>query len=195
MPPLSALRFEIMSIELTDLLPEERRRVLRRDYFFRLGTITVVAVLGLLASAAALLVPTYVFLSHTVQIKIERLATIDSGLASADELGLPKRLAALTTAATTLAALGSSAHTSTIVRDALLVPRPGITLNSFSYTPGVAPNSGILLLAGIAATRDALRTYQLALQSASFVKAADLPVSAFAQDTRISFTITVTLAP
>jgi len=48
---------------------------------------------------------------------------------------------------------------------------------------------------GIAATRDALRNYQIALQNAAFARAADLPVSAYAKDSNISFNITITLKP
>jgi hypothetical protein len=58
---------------------------------------------------------------------------------------------------------------------------------------GKAP--GTLSVSGIAVTRGALRAYQLALQSAPFAVAANLPVSAYAKDTDIAFTITVTLTP
>jgi hypothetical protein len=39
-----------------------------------------------------------------------------------------------------------------------------------------------------------LRSYQLALQGASFARAVDLPVSAYAKDADIAFTVTITLA-
>jgi len=53
----------------------------------------------------------------------------------------------------------------------------------------------ILSVSGTAANREALRTYQLALQGAPFTLTAALPVSAYAKDSDIAFTITITLSP
>ena len=68
-------------------------------------------------------------------------------------------------------------------------------LSGFSYTPSSSSGSGTIALSGISATRDALRGYQLALQGAPFARSAALPVSAYAKDANIDFTITITLSP
>ena len=184
-----------MSTELIDLMPEERRRTLRRSYFLRLGVVITLLLALLIVSAAALLLPTYVYLSEKVNTENALLTSIDAGLASADGTALSDRLATLSSDAALLSTLGSTPSATAIITKALAVAHPGVTLSGFSYTPAGRNSPGTLVIGGIAATRDGLRSYQLALQGASFASAADLPVSAYAQNTDIAFSITVTLAP
>jgi hypothetical protein len=82
-----------------------------------------------------------------------------------------------------------------IMRKVLDISHPGIALSGFLYLPANGKKPGTLSISGSSATRDTLRGYQTAIQSAPFVKSADLPVSAYAKDTDIAFTITVILAP
>lgn len=184
-----------MNSELTNLLPPLRRSLLAREYFFRLGVVVVALFVALVLAAALLLVPTYVFLTGNAQAKEAHLITIKSTLSSADEVALSARLNALSNDAAALLLLSKRPSVSAIIRTALAVPRPGIILSGFVYTPTVDKNSNTLALTGIASARDVLRNYQLALQSSSFALSADLPVSAYAKDANIAFTITITLAP
>ncbi len=184
-----------MHSELTNLLPLERRHALRRSYFLRLGVVALLFASALTLAAAVLLLPTYVFLVNSYHAKEARLASIESTLSSSDETALSAQLAALSNDAATLVALENAPSASATIRAALATPRPGITLSGISYTPATGTAAGTLVLSGTAASRDTLRSYQLALQGASFARSADLPVSAYAKDTDIAFTITVTLAP
>lgn len=196
---LSASRFATpsnhMLDDLTDLLPPERRRARARDYFLRLGVVIVWFVTALVLVSALLLLPTYVFLAQSFRAKEARLANIESALASSDGTALSARLAALTSNTDALAALSRAPSASAIVRLALAVPHPGITFSGFAYAPADGTRPGTLALSGTAATRDALRKYQLVLQGAPFARSADLPVSTYAKDSNIGFTVTVTLAP
>ena len=184
-----------MHSELTNLLPPKRQRALARAYLLRLSVIVAVLVSALALIAAVLLLPTYVFLLKSMGTKEAHLKSIESALSSADERELSTRLSALTKNASVLTALAGAPSVSALLRDLLSVPRPGITLSGFSYAPTTGDTSGTFALSGSAATRDALRGYQLALQNAPRVAAASLPVSAYAKDANISFTVTITLAP
>jgi hypothetical protein len=82
-----------------------------------------------------------------------------------------------------------------MVRDILSIARSGVTLSGFSYATTNEKGARTFSISGIAATRDALRTYQLALSGAPFIQTVHLPVSAYAKDSDISFTLTVTLTP
>lgn len=182
-----------MSPEQIDLLPPERRRVRRQSYFLRLAVLVVASALSLVVVAGVLLVPTYVFLTDAAHIKQARLAHITSTLSSADEAALAARLAALSAAATTLIALAKGPSASVVIREALVVPRPGITLTGFSYTaPGT--KSGLLTIMGTSANRNDLRAYQLALMGEPGFASVDLPVSSYAKDSDIPFTMTAKLA-
>ncbi|MEK7144474.1 MAG: hypothetical protein AAB794_01265 [Patescibacteria group bacterium] len=184
-----------MDTELTNLLPRERQHALSRGYFLRLGVVLIISVTILVCIAGLLLIPTYVFLTQSAAAKQAHLANVESILASSNEAEISTHLAALSRDATVLVALENVPSASTILRSALAAPRPGISLSAFSYTPANGTAPGTLAISGIAATRDALRTYQLALQNDPFASAANLPVSAYAKDRDISFTISITLAP
>lgn len=184
-----------MNNELTNLLPFRRQRALSRNYFLRLGVVGAVLLGILIFASAVLLLPMYVFLADAARAKETRLASIESALSSADEKALSARLVALTSDAATLTALANAPSVSNIIRAVIAVSRPGIALSGFAYTPAANKVPGTLALSGTAATRDALRKYQLALQGAPFALSATLPVSAYAKDTDIAFTITITLAP
>lgn len=184
-----------MTNDLTNLLPEERHRVLRREYFWRLAVVAAVLAITLIGSAAVLLAPTYLYLSNEVRVRTMRVADMSSALASSDEEVLLGRLNSLTVDTETLAQLGTTPSVSRIVSDVLAVPRPGVTLSQITYTPAAEKKSATMVVSGIAATRDALRNYQIALQGSPFAQSADLPVSAYAKDSNISFGITIALTP
>jgi hypothetical protein len=183
-----------MNSELTNLLPIERQKDLRREYFFRMGVVIIVSISLLTLIASVLLIPTYVFLSGDVKAKKEQLENIKSQFSSSDEASLSSRLAALSSDAASLIALSNTKSVGTIIRGILAIPHPGISLLNFSYVTPSGLNSKAVTISGISATRSSLRNYQLSLQSDPSVLSAVLPVSAYAKDTEIAFTITITLA-
>lgn len=195
-----------MPDRLTNLLPSERRHALAHDYLLRFGTVVAIFATALVLAAAALLAPTYVFLAKSVAAKEARLASMRSAISSPDDAALSARLSALRSDVDALSALSRVSSASAIVRAALAVSRSGITLSGFEYVPTAearpgTPSTksdlvlGTLSLSGAASTRDALRGYQLALERVPFARSASLPVSTYAKDKNIPFTITITLAP
>lgn len=184
-----------MRNETTNLLPEERQRTLSHDYFARFVTVAASMLITLTLIAAVLLLPSYVFLAKSEYTKKNHLASIESVLSSADEKSLSAQLSALSAGTATLIALERAPSASTIIREMVVTPRPGIALSGLSYTSAAGKKSSTLVISGTAATRNALRNYQLALQSAPHALSADLPVSAYAKDSDITFAITITLAP
>ncbi|MEK7086165.1 MAG: hypothetical protein AAB709_00895 [Patescibacteria group bacterium] len=184
-----------MPNELTDLLPFSRRQTLTREYHLRLGVVALILFSALVLTAAVLLLPTYVFLVKSAYVKAEHLANITSALSSSDETALSARLSSLSSDAAALISLSKKPAVSKIMRSVLSVPRAGITLSGFVYTPVTGKGSNVLALSGVAATRDALRGYQLMLQGTQGIVSAEVPVSAYAKDANILFTITLTLAP
>lgn len=184
-----------MHDDLTNLLPHDRRRARSREYALRLLVVAAGFVSGLTIVAAALLIPTYMLLSSNVEVRQLELQKHAPALSTREEASLTERLAALTANASALESLSKGRSVSGTLRALLELPRPGITLTTFTYNPAEDKEPPTLLLSGIAATREALRNYQISLDDASFVKSAALPVSAYANDANIAFTITLTLTP
>lgn len=181
--------------ELTNLLPPERKKEFLHEYVLRIGVVSIVLVTALVFIAAVLLLPTYVFLTKSIGTKETRLAAIDVALSSSDEAALSMRLTALARDAAILTALAGTPSPSGIIYAVLPIPHPDIILSGFAYTPAANKVPGTLIISGTAKTRDTLRNYQLALQKASLVRSADVPVSAYAKDSNITFAISITLAP
>lgn len=184
-----------MNDDRTNLLPLERQHALSREYILRLGVVAGLIVFALTCIAGLLLVPTYVFLTKSIEAKQANLANVESAVASSDEKDLLAHLALLSSDTVSLLALSNTVSASAVISAALAIPHAGVRLSRFSYTPLGTKTPGMLTISGIAETRDALRSYQLLLQNAPFAAAADLPVSAYAKDSDIAFTITVILAP
>ncbi len=179
----------------TNLLPQRRRAALRRDYALRLGVVAALLASMLALSAAALLIPAYAFLSRSEAAEQARLASLEAALPPKDEAVVSIRLAALSSNIKTLTALASARSPSTLIRSLLAIPHEDIMLSGFTYASASGKQSETFTVSGQAGTRDALRTYQLALQNVPFISSADLPVSAYAKDTNIPFDIVMTLAP
>lgn len=179
----------------TNLLPLTRQRTFLREYYVRLSVIILYFVSTLACIAMILLVPTYVFLIKSAGAKEDQLAALESVRASVGDTTLSARLVALSNSSIALSTLGKTASASALIRSVLALTRLGVTLTNFGYSPAAGNTPGTLSITGTAATRDALRNYQLALQGASFAHVANLPVSAYAKDSDIAFTITVTLSP
>lgn len=181
-----------MSNELTNLLPTDRQKAVARNYLIRLATVAVILMAILVGVAAALLLPLYVYLTKAAATKEGRLAAIESTLAKADDANLSARLKALGSDANTLSALASASSTAETVSEVLTIPHAGISITTITYVPlGSTPRK--ITLVGVASTRDALHAYELALEQSHLFTSVNLPVSAFAQDVKIGFTLTLML--
>lgn len=177
---------------LTNLLPLERQARLRREYFFRLATVGVLALLILVALHAAMLIPSYAHLGQRISVQEEHLAQLAASLTASEEQEMDARLTSLKDDATYLLALNDVPSVSGALRAILAVPRPGISLSGFSYVPPGGSAPGSMVVRGTAATRDALRGYHDALTGLPGVTKTDLPIGAYAEETDIAFSITVT---
>lgn len=187
-----------MPSELTNLLPEFRKRSFRRQYFLRLGTAVLVTLAFLAILHGILLLPTYLYARNEVARATAELAALNASADTAGEAELTARKATLNATATNLARLQEAPTASAALRAALAVPRPGIALTGFTFTaPSPANATARMQVTGTAASRDSLRQYAAALGTLPFVTNTDLPISAYAKETDIDFTITLsgTLRP
>jgi hypothetical protein len=178
----------------TDLLPRERRKALAQNYKMRLAVVVLIFATILSLVTILLSIPAYVLLAGSAASKEAQLTKLNA-TASSSAATLPARLALLGHVSEELAASAKAPSASVLIRSVLAIGRSGIALSALSYTPAKDKSPGTLAVTGTAATRESLRAYQIALQGAPFALSADLPVSAFAKDNDILFTVNVTLHP
>jgi Tfp pilus assembly protein PilN len=177
--------------ELTNLLPPNKSRAFRREYFLHAGTVCILGLSFVVIVHGLLLLPTYLSLEGQLSAQKQQLAKLNTDLEQAGQKDVSNRLTALTTDASYLTKLGTIPTASAVTRAVLTVAHPGIVLTSLAYTPPTDATPGHFLLTGTASTRDALRAYDLALAQLPFVSNADLPISSYAAETNIPFTITL----
>jgi hypothetical protein len=178
--------------ELTNLLPAERIRALKREYFIRLATVGVFALTTVVVASGALLVPSYLYLNQEIRARATRSTELDAKLAASQGRETNQRLTALSDSAIYLARLATTTAATAALRGVLGVPHTGITLTGFVFTPSTQGANGKMILTGMATTRETLRAYDLALSQLLYVSNADLPISAYAKESAIPFTITLT---
>ncbi len=179
-----------MAHNLINLLPPERVRALNREYYLRLMTVAFVLGVVVLGMSALFLVPSYRALSAIISDKRAELATLSVKTAFTPDF--TSLLATAQSRASALTVLATAPTASAAVKSILSVPRPGISLTALSFTPAASGRGGVVSLAGRASTREALRAYDLALSGEPFVTSVDLPISAYANESDISFTMKVT---
>ncbi|MDB5190433.1 MAG: hypothetical protein JWN49_759 [Parcubacteria group bacterium] len=182
-----------MNSELTNLLPASFIRDVRQGYFLRVITVAIALAVFLVLVHGLLLIPSYLYTSSRVVSEQKELDTITNSLQSSEEKQANTRITALRANVTYLGRLSTLPTASAAVRALLAVPRDGIRLGGFTFTaPGTAAATGKMSVTGVASTRDSLRLYTLALQQLPFISSVDLPISAYAKESNIPFTITLT---
>ena len=196
--PLGSLYETMNNTNLTNLLPEARARDFRHGYFIRLTVLATLAFAAVILVHGALLVPSYLYVSEQEQLAKARLEELSASLASSEEEAMNIRLTRLTADASRLLSFASSASAAEVIRAVLSVPRAGVSIQSLSYLPssnGAA--DARLTMSGAASTRESLRAFHQGLSALPGVTQAELPLSAYAKETDIAYTITLsgTLSP
>ncbi len=182
-----------MSPELTNLVPASKTKLFRREYFVRLTVVTLVLVAFIFFVECILLLPSYIYESQSVARDTDQLSKLSAALATTQDQEVQSRLSALQAEATALQALSTTPTASAAIKAVLAIPRPGIVLNGFTFTPATAAAAGTMQVSGTASTREVLRSYDAALGGLPFATTADLPISDYAKASKIPFTITISL--
>jgi len=179
-----------MAPNLTNLLPEERTRSLRQIYFTRLAVIAVLVLVGVAIVHSVLLLPSYLYARSEVQERTLTIAQLAGSLEGSEGQTIASRVATLADDATYLARLGDTPKASTAIGAVTKISRPGIRLSGFSFAP-LAEGGATMYVSGVASTRESLRTYEQKLRAETYITSTSLPISAYAKERDIDFTITL----
>ena len=181
-----------MMNELTNLLPHDRKKAFERVYLFRLLTVSMLMLSFIIISSGALLVPSYIYQHQHNALRGQEVERLNSMLNFSGDKEVASRVAALSMDTTYLLRLATTSSATGAVTAILAIPRTGITISGLSYTPAQRGNDGKMILNGNAATRAALHEFINALSKEPFITNADLPISAYAKERDIQFSVTLT---
>lgn len=174
---------------LIDLLPRDRSRSLRQIYFVRLATVLVLLTTGVTIVHSVLLLPSYLYADGLVRDRKAELSRMAATLAASEEREIGDRVSTLASDAGYLAALATTPKAAAAISAILALPREGVRLAGFSFAS--APEGATMQVSGVASSREALRGYEQVLRGQSFITSATLPISAYAKERDIEFTITL----
>jgi hypothetical protein len=181
-----------MSLELTNLLPEQTTRAFRRMYFIRLLVVGVSVFLCALLIQYLLLLPSYIYTLKNVQQKTISMESINKNSITSGEKELQNKKRTITETTQYLLRLQKVPSATEALRTVLTVPRTGISLSGFTFAKDTGTTTKAQMsVSGIALTRDTLRQYVSSLENIPSIEAVDLPISAYAKDSEIPFTITI----
>jgi len=179
----------------TNLLPPGRRAGVARAYRYRLATVALLLFAAALIATTVLFVPTYEYLAGGVATQEKNLQSITAAATGLTKTPLSGELSTLSDREQLLASLAKSPSAVETIAGVLALPHVGDQVTGIAYTAAKGKSVGTLVITGTAATRAALQTYQQALQQSPHIADATVPVSAYAKDTDIPFTITIALTP
>lgn len=175
-----------------NLLPEARKDALTRLYQFRLAVVGVLMLGGVLAVHAVGMLPSFLYIQQLHRVYETDLAGLGQKLAGLEEKTIRARVATLETRAQELQKTAHGSTASNVVRAVVSVPHPGIHIDHLSFTRKGGDQESSMVIAGIATSREVLRAYSSTLSLLPYVTKADLPISSFAKETDIPFSITLT---
>ena len=181
-----------MSVRLTNLLPPERIRGLRQLYFFRLATVGMLVLTGVAVIHGVLLLPSYLYLKEQVHARESVLASLTASLQGSEEREVSARVTRLTEDAAYLARLAKTPAASTAVSAILKVPHTGISMRGFTFTAGSEGKDASMTVSGVASSRETLRRFEQALAAQPYITTTELPISAYAKESAIDFTVVLT---
>src|SRR5690606_9691024 len=110
-------------------------------------------------------------------------------LGSSEERSIAQRREQVEASARELSSVIASAEVTPALRAILSVPSEGVRVTGISAAPGASDADARMSVTGVASTREALRRYHSAVAALDFVKNADLPLSVYAAETELAFTI------
>ena len=158
-------------------------------YGLRLGVVAAYLLSGVLVVTVVLMVPAYLYFHQAVVVRTQELAGLGEELAGSEEQQVSARVKTLNDNATYLAQVAVRVSASGAVRAITAVPRPGVRITGISFSSGAPGKPSTMNLTGVAATREALRAYVASLKALPYITAADLPISAYAKESNIEFSL------
>ena len=179
-----------MTAKHTNLISEDRIRFFKRRYYLRLLTVLISIGAVLLLFQGILLLPTYLYARDSADALQKEIAIFVATNGREEAQSVSERIVSLEEKAQNIEGILKTPSVSALLRSVLAVPQGGIEVSRLSISGGEQGRR--MTISGLATNRESLRDFHASLQSLSFVEHADLPLGAYALDSEIPFTITLT---
>ncbi len=176
---------------MTNLIPPEARTRIVAEYWLRVATILLFLVAVAALAVIAFLLPSYVLVTAQVQSFAAEVEIAKASVAHSD--GTARMLVIAGDQARLLVQAEQTKRFSDIISAVSSKTVEGIEVTEYGFSragDALAP----VRIGGTAATRQALAAFRDALLDHAEVTEVNLPISNFAKDRGIQFSLTITIA-
>jgi hypothetical protein len=169
------------------LLPEKEKKILQREYISRLILIGLIFVLASLLVGSVFLFPSYLLSVRKLADANMNNQQVKSAIAAKTDSALTTFLATLKDNLNALVPISKTTNFSILAREITDKKESGIKINEFSQSDQT------LIINGVSSDRQSLLRFSHELQTIKDFSKVDLPISDFAKDKDINFSITLTV--
>jgi hypothetical protein len=173
---------------MINILPENEKKNIDREYQFRKIAVILFAVLGLIIIAIVALLPSYIlaiYKSKTAMLPIGVQDAVEKQVQFKRQLDDAKVLIRVLKPET------NSQVPSEVIQLLAKHKTESITINDISIEKKKGAELGVIVK-GVAQTRDSLSRFTDALMKETTIAKVDVPVSNFAKDSNIAYSFTIT---
>lgn len=175
---------------MVNLLPKKESQALFRSYYLRLGVVFLALVSGALFVGTALLIPSYVVSDRAADSSERYFAALEETVGIRERTGVTDDVRALAERIRILNQHTNEVAYAPFFEDALSDLSSGVTITGIAFTKGEGALS--VALSGVAQTRGALLAFADTLRATGRFEGVTVPVSQFAQEADIPFSIQAT---
>lgn len=175
-----------------NLLPVEEKKMVRSDYSYRRMIVALVDLSALILIAGVFLAPAYIVSHFRLKDVAQTAEILESNIALKKRADLGEIAAAMNKKVGALLAAKDtkmSAYVAGIERHR----SPEIKISSFRIAFTEKEKKAAIAIRGTAATREALLAFTTRLKSDPEYASVDLPISNFAEERNIGFSLTITM--
>ncbi len=174
---------------MINLIPPEGHRLLKREYLLRVSSTFLVLLGFLVLVLASAHIPAYVLVDSQMQVldtAVEKEGERKGAVEEVEEI--VKRSSVLV--GRLKSSPSQSVETTAILGEIQKHALQGISLETFQIQ-----NTGVVLVQGVAATREVLAQFKASIESSDLFLKAEVPISDLARDTKLPFGMTITRTP
>ncbi|OGG47469.1 hypothetical protein A2671_00755 [Candidatus Kaiserbacteria bacterium RIFCSPHIGHO2_01_FULL_49_13] len=173
---------------MTNLLPEEEKRALEREYILRLSAVCLGMATGVVLIGIAGLMPAFLFLQEKRVALETQVQAVDEYLKTQGTERVTAEFRSISSKVAILDVLRKTIDTPEFI-DGIIAARPsGVTLTGVVLSQSGAV--GKITLEGFAARRTDLATFVETLQNTKHFTSVDFPISNLADSENLTFSIT-----
>ena len=176
---------------MINLLPPEEKNRIQKEYKRRVLAVYLFFAGGALTIGLILLLPSYLLANVVERDAKAEVAALQNSSESSEREEINSKLLLTKERLRAITAEEDRMDLYTTI-DRIAEQSPGsIELTSFSYTKGQGEDPSVLLLGGLADTREGLLSFTKTLEDDELFDEVILPVSSLAQDKDIEFSIEI----